>query len=63
MKEELKPLQSIKYANFRIKLQTEKLKYKKPKNKMETCILKNRTYAIQIYAPLQLKYKNHYIVN
>ena len=46
-----------------MKLHTEKLKYKKPKITAETCITKNKTYAIQLFIPLQLKYKNKLVVN
>lgn len=42
---------------------THNIKYKKPIYSPEICILKNKTYAIYLYVPMQIKYKKHKIMN
>nr|AKL79025.1 RNA polymerase beta subunit [Euglena viridis] len=62
LQEELEKIKVIKYSNFNIKMFTHNMKYKKPIYSPETCILKNKTYAIYLYIPMQIKYKKHKII-
>nr|YP_009145381.1 RNA polymerase beta subunit [Cryptoglena skujai]AKL39006.1 RNA polymerase beta subunit [Cryptoglena skujai] len=56
-KEEIKKLSRIKYYNFELKIDFNNIKYKKPKNSLQECILKNKTYSIPIFIPVSVKYK------
>lgn len=58
-KKEIEPLKNIKYNEFKIKLRNHNIKFKKPKYSPEICINKNKTYSIQIYAPIRISYKNN----
>nr|YP_007517064.2 RNA polymerase beta subunit [Euglena viridis]AEY70834.2 RNA polymerase beta subunit [Euglena viridis] len=62
LKEELEKIKTINYSNFSIKMSTHSIKYKKPIYSPEICILKNKTYAIYLYIPIQIKYKKHKII-
>lgn len=61
-KQEIKCLNLIKYSKFKLKISTEKIKFKEPKYKIETCLLKNKTYSIQLLLPIQIKYNGHIVV-
>nr|YP_009540971.1 RNA polymerase beta subunit [Discoplastis spathirhyncha]AYQ93471.1 RNA polymerase beta subunit [Discoplastis spathirhyncha] len=62
-KEEMeKLLKYIKYRNFKLKINTNKIKYKKPKKSMQKCIFNETTYSISIYVPITLEYKNTKII-
>lgn len=50
-------MEKIKHSNFEIKFHYNKLKYQKPKNSIEACIIKNTTYCINLYIPVTIKYK------
>lgn len=43
-------------------MQPHKIKFRKPKDSVEDCILKNRTYSVKVYVPIQIKYKNIKII-
>lgn len=58
IKQEMQKLNKIKYYNFEIKLNYNGIKYKKPKNSKQGCILKNKTYTIPSFIPINIKYKN-----
>lgn len=60
-KHELEKIKTIKYSKFNIKFQISKIKFKKPTNTPEECLLKNKTYTINIYIPIELQYKNQKI--
>ena len=63
IKEEIKKLNRIKYYNFELKIDFNKIKYKKPKNSQQECILKNKTYNIPVFIPISVKYKQTLILN
>jgi hypothetical protein len=58
IKNEMQKIRSINHYNFKIIMQPEHIKFKKPKESVKNCILNNHTYAIRIYIPVQIKYKN-----
>ena len=39
------------------------LQYKKPRNSLETCLLKNKTFSVQIICPIKVSYKGCPIIN
>ena len=43
-------------------MQPNRIKFKKPKDSVEECILRSKTYSIRIYVPIQIKYKSTRIV-
>lgn len=43
-------------------MQPNQIKFKKPKESVEECILKNKTYSAKIYIPIQIRYKNTKVV-
>lgn len=57
-KKELEKIKTLHYSNFNIRFFPHKIKYKKPKYSPEICVLKNKTYSVLLYIPLQVKYKN-----
>nr|YP_010700253.1 RNA polymerase subunit beta [Euglena deses]WCH63397.1 RNA polymerase subunit beta [Euglena deses] len=62
-KEELKKIQIIKHNYFEIKLNANKMKYKKPIYGPEICILKQKSFSSSINIPIEIKYKKKTIIN
>ena len=62
-KEELEKIKRINYYNFKIRIQTHKIKFKKPKKSFENYILRNKTYSLKLYVPIQVKYNGTEIIN
>ena len=56
-KKEIETINKIKQFNFFIKINSSKIKYKKPKYSFNECIIKNKTFSISIYAPITITYK------
>lgn len=52
----------INHYNFEVKLDTYKLKYKRPRYSIQQCIKKSKTYTIPVYLPLEIKYKGTTII-
>nr|YP_009538655.1 RNA polymerase beta subunit [Phacus pleuronectes]AYQ93656.1 RNA polymerase beta subunit [Phacus pleuronectes] len=50
-------LNNTQYSHFNFKTNNYKVKYKRPKNSANKCMLNNKTYSIGIYLPFTLKYK------
>jgi DNA-directed RNA polymerase beta subunit len=61
--QELQSIKNIKHSEFKIKFQSQKLKYKKPAYTTEECILKGKTYSVSLYIPIEIKYKDQLIIN
>nr|YP_009145448.1 RNA polymerase beta subunit [Monomorphina parapyrum]AKL78921.1 RNA polymerase beta subunit [Monomorphina parapyrum] len=57
LNEELEKINYINHYNFEIKMDPKKLKFKKPRNSVEECITKSKTYSIPLYIPVEIKYK------
>lgn len=43
-------------------MQPHQIRFKRPKESVEECILKNKTYSAKIYIPIQIKYKSTRVV-
>nr|YP_009144884.1 RNA polymerase beta subunit [Euglenaria anabaena]AKJ83331.1 RNA polymerase beta subunit [Euglenaria anabaena] len=61
LKEEIEKLK-IKHMNFEVNFNKNKLKYKKPKLSTEQCLLKNKSYTVNLYLPITIKHKNFGII-
>lgn len=48
----------IEQSNFKVKLYSQQIKFKKPRLSFQESIKKNKTYLIRSYIPLKIKYKN-----
>nr|ALP86057.1 RNA polymerase beta subunit [Phacus orbicularis] len=55
-------LNNLNLSKFKLKINTNKIKYSKPKYDINTCIEKNKTYSIGIYLPIKILYKNKEII-
>lgn len=53
----MQKIEKIKYSNFEIKFHYQQLKYQKPKHSIEACIIKSKSYCINLYLPISIKYK------
>lgn len=56
-KQELEQIKLIKYSNFKIKIQYQNLRFKRPIYDTDLCIAKTRTYSSFIYVPIKVIYK------
>lgn len=61
--EELQRLEKIVYNGLQITFQPTKLKYKSPRFSPELCLIKNKTYSIRLYVPIQVKYHDLVLIN
>ena len=56
--EEIRKMEKIKHLNFEVQFHYSKLKYQKPIDSLQACIIKNKTYSINLYVPVTIKYKD-----
>jgi len=57
LKSELKKIKLIKHLNFKIKIDGNKLFYKKPSILPEIILVKKQTYSLNLYVPISVSYK------
>nr|YP_009032769.1 RNA polymerase beta subunit [Euglenaformis proxima]AGL12035.1 RNA polymerase beta subunit [Euglenaformis proxima] len=62
LKEELKNFSKIRSYDFDITFNAYKLQYKKPRTSLETCLLKNKTFSVNIICPMKVSYKGYPII-
>lgn len=62
IKEEANKLNDINFNKFKIKLDTNNIKYKELKYATNKCIIKNKTYTLNIYIPAKLFFKKKIIL-
>lgn len=58
---ELMKLKNLKHFNFEIKLKINKLKFKLSKENSEVCLNKQKTYALSLIVPIEIKHKKIYL--
>lgn len=63
IKEEIQRINNININNYQIKFDVYNLKYKRLKLTKDKCIIKNKTYAVNIYIPITIFYEKKNIIN
>lgn len=57
IKEELKNLNDINFNKYKVKFDANNIKYKQLRYSSQKCIIKNKTYALNVYIPTKIFYK------